>query len=348
MEEKIALLKKEIEERIKEVKDMTMLNIVKTDYLSKKGPVSELTNGLRDLDVEDKKKYGKLITDFKNDVFSKIESLKEKYETEELNKKLENEKIDISMPGVNIKNGSPSFVEKVIDDASDFFISLGYDVYEGPEIELDKYNFEMLNLPKDHPARDAQDTYYLKDEDLLLRSQTSPVQVRVMLDGKGETPIRMICPGKTYRREDINATHEQEFTQIEGLVIDKNISLSDLKGTFDAFVKHTFGETTEARFRPSYYPFTEPSVEMDMSCIYCDGSGCSMCKPKGWITISGGGMVHPNVLKMCGYDPEEWQGFAFGMAAERIAMLKYNMTDMRSMHENDLRETENFDRKEVK
>jgi len=158
----------------------------------------------------------------------------------------------------------------------------------------------------------------------------------------------MICPGKTYRREDINATHEQEFTQIEGLVIDKNISLSDLKGTFDAFVKHTFGENVEARFRPSYYPFTEPSVEMDMSCIYCDGSGCSMCKPKGWITISGGGMVHPNVLRMCGYDPDIWQGFAFGMAAERIGMLKYNMSDMRTIHENDLRETKNFDRKEVK
>lgn len=348
MEEKIALLKKEIDERIKEVKDMTMLNIIKTDYLSKKGPVSELTNGLRDLDVEDKKKYGKLITDFKNDVFEKMEALKEKYETEELNKKLEKEKIDISMPGMNIPSGSPSIVEKVVEDAEEFFISLGYDVLEGPEIELDKYNFEMLNLPKDHPARDAQDTYYLEGENLLLRSQTSPVQVRTMLKGEGKTPIRMICPGKTYRREDINATHEQEFTQIEGLVIDKNISLSDLKGTFDAFVKHTFGENVEARFRPSYYPFTEPSVEMDMSCIYCDGSGCSMCKPKGWITISGGGMVHPNVLRDSGYDPEVWQGFAFGMAAERIAMLKYNMTDMRTMHENDLRETKNFDRKEVK
>ncbi|MBO5530178.1 MAG: phenylalanine--tRNA ligase subunit alpha [Bacilli bacterium] len=348
MKEKITLLQKEIEEKIKEVKNLDTLNELKVKYLSKKGPVSELTNSLRDLSIEEKKEFGKLITDFRNDVITKVESLKEKYELEELNKKLESEKVDISMPGMDIKNGSPSIVEKVVDDASDFFISLGYDVYEGPEIELDKYNFEMLNLPKDHPARDAQDTYYLKDEDLMLRSQTSPVQVRVMLDGKGETPIRMICPGKTYRREDINATHEQEFTQIEGLVIDKNISLSDLKGTFDAFVKHTFGETTEARFRPSYYPFTEPSVEMDMSCIYCDGSGCNMCKPKGWITIAGGGMVHPNVLRMCGYDPEKWQGFAFGMAGERIAMLKYNMTDMRTMHENDLRETDNFDRKEVK
>ena len=348
MKEKIKSLKNEIELELNSVKNLKDLNEIKNKYLSKKGPVSELSNGLRDLSIDNKKVYGKLITDFKNDINNQFNILKDKFETEELNKKLENEKIDISMPGVNIGTGSPSFVEKVIDDASDFFISLGYDIYEGPEIELDKYNFEMLNLPKDHPARDAQDTYYLKDEDLLLRSQTSPVQVRVMLNGKGETPIRMICPGKVYRREDIDATHEQEFTQIEGLVIDKNISLSDLKGTFDAFVKHTFGENTEARFRPSYYPFTEPSVEMDMSCIYCDGSGCSMCKPKGWITISGGGMVHPNVLRMCGYDPDKWQGFAFGMAAERIAMLKYNMADMRSMHENDLRETINFDRKEVK
>ena len=348
MKEKIKSLEIEINEGLSKVSNLSELNELKIKYLSKSGPVSELTSGLKDLSVEEKKEYGKLVTDFRNDIFTKVEDLKSKYELEELNKKLENEKVDITMPGMDIPSGSPSIVEKVIDDATDFFISLGYDVYEGPEIELDKYNFEMLNLPKDHPARDAQDTYYLKDEDLLLRSQTSPVQVRVMLDGKGETPIRMICPGKTYRREDINATHEQEFTQIEGLVIDKNISLSDLKGTFDAFVKHTFGEDVEARFRPSYYPFTEPSVEMDMSCIYCDGSGCSMCKPKGWITISGGGMVHPNVLRMCGYDPDKWQGFAFGMAAERIGMLKYNMSDMRSIHENDLRETKNFDRKEVK
>ncbi len=348
MKEKITLLQNEIEEKLKTVTSLETLNELKVNYLSKKGPVSELTNSLRDLSIEEKKEYGKILTDFKNDVYSKFEELRNKFELEELNKKLESEKIDISMPGMEIPSGSPSIVEKVVEEAEEFFISLGYDVLEGPEIELDKYNFEMLNLPKDHPARDAQDTYYLKDEEILLRSQTSPVQVRTMLKGEGKEPIRMICPGKTYRREDINATHEQEFTQIEGLVIDKKISLSDLKGTFDSFIKHTFGKEVEARFRPSYYPFTEPSVEMDMSCIYCDGSGCSMCKPKGWITICGGGMVHPNVLKMCGYDPEEWQGFAFGMAAERIAMLKYNMTDMRSMHENDLRETKNFDRKEVK
>ena len=348
MKEKITLLQKEIEEKIKEVKNLDTLNELKVKYLSKKGPVSELTNSLRDLSIEEKKEFGKLITDFRNDVMSKVEALKQKYELDELNKKLENEKVDISMPGMEIKTGSPCIEEKILEEAEDFFISLGYDVVEGPEIELDKYNFEMLNLPKDHPARDAQDTYYLEGENILLRSQTSPVQVRAMLDGKGEKTIRIICPGKVYRREDINPTHEQEFDQIEGLVIDKKISLSDLKGTVDAFVKHVFGEDTETRFRPSYYPFTEPSVEIDMSCIYCDGSGCNMCKPKGWITICGAGMVHPNVLRMCGYDPDEWQGFAFGFGALRLAMLKYNMTDMRTIHENDLRETENFDRKEVK
>ncbi len=348
MNEKINALKKEIEEKLNEVKDINDLTEIKNTYLNKKGPVADLSNGLRDLSVDDKKTFGKALNDFKNDINSKIEELKNKFEEEELNKKLESEKIDISMPSMDIPVGSPAIVETIIEESEEFFIGMGYDILDGPEIELDKYNFEMLNLPKDHPARDAQDTYYLEGENLLLRSQTSPVQVRAMLKGEGKTPIRMLCPGKVYRREDINATHEQEFDQIEGLVIDKNISLSDLKGTIDAFVKYMYGENTETRFRPSYYPFTEPSVEIDMSCIYCDGSGCSMCKPKGWITICGAGMVHPNVLKMCGYDPEEWQGFAFGFGALRLAMLKYNMTDMRIIHENDLRETKNFDRKDVK
>lgn len=348
MNEKINELKKEIDEKIKEIKDMNSLNDVKNTYLSKKGPVSELSSCLKDLSIEEKKEFGQKLNEFKNDVNSKLDELKEKFETEELNRKLESEKIDISMPGLDIISGSPCIEEKILEEAEDFFMSLGYDVVEGPEIELDKYNFEMLNLPKEHPARDAQDTYYLEGEEILLRSQTSPVQVRAMLEGNGEKPIRIICPGKVYRKEDINPTHEQEFDQIEGLVIDKNISLSDLKGTVDAYVKHVFGKDTEIRFRPSYYPFTEPSVEIDMSCIYCDGSGCNMCKPKGWITICGAGMVHPNVLKMCGYDPEKWQGFAFGFGALRLAMLKYNMNDMRIIHENDLRETKNFDRKEVK
>ena len=348
MNEKINELRKEIDEKIKEVKNINDLTDIKNTYLSKKGPVSELSSNLKDLSTLEKKEFGQKLNEFKNDINSKLNELRDKFEMEELNRKLENEKIDISMPSTTIPSGSPSILESIIEETEEFFIGLGYDVLEGPEIELDKYNFEMLNLPKDHPARDAQDTYYLEGDNLLLRSQTSPVQVRTMLKGEGKTPIRMICPGKAYRREDINPTHEQELTQIEGLVIDKEISLSDLKGTVDAFVKYMFGKDVEVRFRPSYYPFTEPSVEIDMSCIYCDGSGCNMCKPKGWITICGAGMVHPNVLRNAGYDPNEWQGFAFGFGAERLAMLKYNMVDMRILHENDLRETKSFDRKEVR
>ena len=339
-------LLKEIKEKIEKITNLKELNDLKVEYLSKKGPISELSLKMKDLSVEEKKEYGMKLNSFKNEVNNLFDTLKEKLETEELNKKLENEKIDITLPATKIKNGVPNIDEVIIEDAEEFFISMGYDVVEGPEIELDKYNFEMLNLPKEHPARDAQDTFYLKDDTVLLRSQTSPVQIREMLSKGGKEPVRIICPGKTYRRENTDMTHEQEFAQIEGLVIDKNISLSDLKGTFNAFVKHVFGEEVEARFRPSYYPFTEPSVEMDMSCPKCKGEGCSMCKPKGWITICGGGMVHPNVLRACGYDPDIWQGFAFGAAAERIAMLKYGITDIRTIHQNDLRENKIFDRKE--
>ena len=346
MKEKIELLQKEISDQLSKLKDEKELDELRIKYLSKKGSVTELANSIRDLSIEDKKKFGPVLNEFKNKVINDFNSLKEKYEKEELNKKLENEKIDISMPSTNINNGSANLDEFIIEDIEKFFISMGYDVVEGPEIELDEYNFEMLNLPKDHPARDAQDTFYLEGDKLLLRTQTSPVQIREMLSKGGKEPVRMICPGKTYRRENVDMTHEAEFCQIEGLVIDKNISLSDLKGTFNALVKHVFGEEVEARFRPSYYPFTEPSVEMDMSCPYCDGSGCSACKPKGWITICGGGMVHPNVLRNCGYDPDVWQGFAFGAAAERIAMIKYGLNDIRVIHENDLRNNKNLDRRE--
>lgn len=335
-----------LEEKIKKIKNITELNNLKAEYLGKKGSINELTKKIGTMMESERKEFGKKLNEIKIKASDLIESKKKEIENKILEEKLKCEKIDISLPSTKIKLGNPHMEEKMIEMVEEFFISMGYDVLEGPEIELDKYNFEMLNLPKEHPARDAQDTFYLKDDTILLRSQTSPVQIRTMLEGHGETPIRMICPGKAYRREDINPTHEQELCQIEGLVIDKNISLSDLKGTVDAFVKHIFGQNTEIRFRPSYYPFTEPSVEIDMSCIYCDGSGCNMCKPKGWITICGAGMVHPNVLRMCGYDPDKWQGFAFGFGAERLTMLKYNMSDMRILHENDLRESENFDRRE--
>ena len=251
-----------------------------------------------------------------------------------------------SLPSYNIATGAPNILEKLIEDVEEVFMSMGYDVVDGPEIEEDKYNFEMLNIPKGHPARDAQDTFYLKGEEILLRSQTSPVQVRTMLKGNGEVPIRMICPGKTYRRDDDDATHSHQFMQIEGLLVDKNISLSDLKGTLDIICKKLFGNDVETRFHPSYYQFTEPSVEVDISCFNCKGHGCNICKNNGWITVCGAGVVHPNVLRMSGYDPKVWSGFAFGFGAERLAMLKYNINDCRVFYNTDLRESRVFDRKE--
>ena len=224
---------------------------------------------------------------------------------------------------------------------------MGYDVIEGPEVEKDLYNFELLNLPKGHPARDAQDTFYVKGEEYLLRSQTSPVQARCMLEHEGKDPIRIICPGKTYRRDEDDATHSHQFTQMEGLLIDKNITLGDLKGTFESIAKMLFGKSRETRFRPSFYPFTEPSVEMDISCFNCNSKGCNICKGTGWITVGGAGMVNPIVLKNCGYDPEKWNGFAFGFGIERLAMLKYGINDIRTFYVNhDIKTLKQFDRRE--
>lgn len=250
------------------------------------------------------------------------------------------------MPATPVLNGAPNILESIIEEVEELLMSMGYDVVDGPEIEEDRFNFELLNIPKGHPARDAQDTFYIEDEKVLLRSQTSPVQARTMLKGEGKTPIRMICPGKTYRRDDDDATHSHQFMQIEGLVVDKNISLSDLKGTFDIIAKKLFGEDCVTRFRPSYYQFTEPSVETDISCFNCHGKGCSLCKNTGWITVAGAGIVHPNVLTNCGYNPKEWTGFAFGFGAERLAMLKYGINDIRTFYMTDLRETRAFDRKD--
>jgi len=261
--------------------------------------------------------------------------------------KLSNEKIDVTLPATKIPVGAPNILEKIVEEVESVFMSMGYDVVDGPEVEEDKYNFELLNIPKGHPARDAQDTFYIEDESILLRSQTSPVQVRTMLAAGGKEPVRMICPGKTYRRDADDATHSHQFMQIEGLLVDKDIKLSDLKGTFEVMAKKLFGEDCIARLRPSYYQFTEPSVEMDISCFACKGKGCPLCKNTGWITVSGAGMVHPNVLRNGGYYPEVWSGFAFGFGAERLAMLKYGINDIRTFYQADLRESANFDRKEV-
>ncbi len=346
MQETINNLKKEIQEKLSSTIDLKNLNELKNIYLSKKGPVQELMNHMKELGNEEKKEFGRIINEFKTEVTNSFDKLKKDLEEQELNRKLESESIDISLPSTKVNVGSANILEKLIEEVEEVFISMGYDVVDGPEIELDKYNFEMLNIPKGHPARDAQDTFYLEGEEILLRSQTSPVQVRTLLKGNGITPIRMICPGKTYRRDDDDATHSHQFMQIEGLVVDKEISLSDLKGTLDVVFKKLFGENTETRFHPSYYQFTEPSVEVDITCHKCHGTGCNICKNTGWITIAGAGIVHPNVLRMSGYDPSVWTGFAFGFGADRLAMEKYDIHDLRAIYNTDLRETKTFDRKE--
>ena len=328
------------------INDIKELNELKVKYLGKKGLITELNSEIKNIPNEDKKEFGMKVNELRNTFNDFYEETKNKIEEKLLNEKLEKERVDITLPSTKVVSGAPNILEKLVEDVEEIFMSMGYDVVDGPEIELDKYNFEMLNIPKGHPARDAQDTFYIEGEEILLRSQTSPVQVRTMLEKKGEQPIRIICPGKTYRRDDDDATHSHQFMQIEGLLVDKNISMSDLKGTMDVLFKKLFGEDTQTRFHPSYYQFTEPSVEVDISCHKCKGKGCNICKNNGWITVVGAGIVHPNVLRMSGYDPAEWTGFAFGFGADRLAMLKYDIDDCRVLYNTDLRESTTFDRKE--
>ncbi|MBN7453276.1 phenylalanine--tRNA ligase subunit alpha, partial [Mycobacteroides abscessus subsp. abscessus] len=258
----------------------------------------------------------------------------------ELKEKLKAETLDVTLPGRTLTPGHSHLLQQIIDEMEDLFVGLGYTIAEGPEVETDLYNFEMLNLPKDHPARDMQDSFYITEE-TLLRTHTSPVQARTMLEANGK-PIRIICPGKVYRRDEDDATHSHQFMQIEGLVVDESISMADLKGTLEVFVKQLFGETREIRLRPSFFPFTEPSVEVDISCFKCGGKGCNVCKGTGWIEILGGGMVHPHVLEMAGYDSSKVSGFAFGIGVERMAMLKHGVDDIRHFYTNDLRFIEQF------
>lgn len=345
MKEKVENLKKEITEKIKKVVSLKELNDLKVEYLGKKGPINELSSMMKELSVDEKKDFGRILNELKTEVEVLFDTARQVLEEQELNEKLEREKIDITLPSSKVHVGSVHPITKVIEEVEDLFVSMGYDVVEGPEIEEDLYNFEKLNLPKGHPARDAQDSFYITEE-MLLRTQTSPVQARTMDANKEKTPIRVICPGKVYRRDDDDATHSHQFTQIEGLVVGENISLSHLKGTLEELAKKLFGEDREVRFRPSFFPFTEPSLEVDVSCFKCGGNGCSICKGTGWIEILGSGMVHPNVLRGCGYDPEKYTGFAFGMGPERIAMLKYGINDIRNLYIDDLRFLEDFNRVE--
>ena len=343
MKEKLEELKLNALKEIEDVKEELGLNLLKSKYFGKKSEFSELMKSMAKLSDEEKKSIGKLTTEFKDILQNTFDEKMKLIKEEILNKKLEEGKVDITLPSKKIRKGSLHPTTLIREEIEDLFVSMGYTVVDGPEVEQDLYNFELLNLPKGHPARDAQDSFYVSDE-YLLRTHTSPMQARTLEVGKGEKPIKIICPGKTYRRDD-DATHSHQFSQIEGLVVDKNISLADLKGTLEILVKRLFGDTVNIRFRASYFPFTEPSYEVDMSCFKCGGKGCSLCKNTGWIEILGSGVVHPNVLRMNGYDPEVWTGFAFGMGIERIAMLKYNIPDIRYFYTNDLRFLEEFNRR---
>ena len=347
MESKIEELKKIAEEKIKNIQNSQELQDLKVQLLGKKSEISNLLKGLGALSPEERPKVGALVNKARTEIEEKIEKAEKKIKEKMLEEKIQKETIDITLPGTKIQRGSKHPVNRVIEEIEDLFVSMGYDVISGPELETDEYCFERLNLPQGHPARDMQDSFYITNE-YLLRTQTSAVQARAMLANKEKTPIRMICAGKTYRRED-DATHSHQFGQVEGLVIDKkerNVSLADLKGTLEIFVKKLIGKNCELRFRPSYFPFTEPSYEVDVSCFKCGGKGCSLCKQTGWIEVLGAGIVHPNVLKMNGYDPEKFGGFAFGTGLERLAMFKYGIPDMRYLYTNDIRFLSQFDRKD--
>lgn len=330
------------------VKSKNELDSIKNEYLGKKGHITLLNTKIKDLPNEDKKEYGMRVNGVKTKFNTLFEECFKKLEEEEINRRLEQEKIDITLPSKRIKRGSLHPMSRIQEQLEDLFVSMGYTVYEGPELETDENCFQKLNLPIGHPARDAQDTFYLKDEmdAYLLRSQTSTAQVRAMEENVDKGPIRIVCPGKVYRRDE-DATHSHQFMQIEGLVIDKDVSMADLKGTLEVMMKHVLGEKTEVRFRPSYFPFTEPSVEVDVTCFKCGGKGCNLCKDTGWIEVLGAGMVHPNVLRMSGYNPEVYQGFAFGTGMDRMAMFKYGIPDIRTIYGNDIRFIKEFDRKDM-
>ena len=347
MKEKIENLKKEAKESIEKLQNMQELQDLKVKYLGKKSELTAMLKGLGSLSAEERPKVGSLVNEVRQEIEKKLNEAEKVLKEKAMEQKLNKEKIDITAPSTKIKRGSKHPINRVIEDIQDLFVSMGYDVVVDPELETDEFCFERLNLPKGHPARDMQDSFYITNE-YLLRTQTSSVQARTMLANEEKSPIRMICTGKTYRRED-DATHSHQFNQVEGLVIDKkelNVSLADLKGTLEVFVKKMIGANLELRFRPSYFPFTEPSYEVDVTCFKCSGKGCPLCKKTGWIEVLGAGMVHPNVLKMNGYDPEKYSGFAFGTGIDRLAMFRYGITDMRYLYTNDVRFLSQFDRKD--
>ncbi len=347
MKDEVNKIKEEYLKDSLRINDIKSLNEVKVEYLGKTGKVSMLSKMMKDIANENKKEFGMLVNELRTYVTNSLDEKLKIIKEDELNKKLESETIDITISSKKVKRGSKHPMTRIEEKFEDLFLSMGYTIYDGPEIESDENCFQKLNLPKGHAARDAQDTFYLKDEfeQFLLRSQTSTAQVRAMEENKDKGPLRIVCPGKVYRRDE-DATHSHQFMQIEGLVIDEDISMADLKGTLELFCKAILGEKTKVRFRPSYFPFTEPSVEVDVTCFKCGGKGCALCKSTGWIEVLGAGMVHPNVLEMSGYDSKKYQGFAFGTGMDRFAMFKYGITDIRTIYGNDIRFLKEFDRRD--
>lgn len=343
MLDQLEKLRQEAEEKIRQASDLKALESIRVAYLGKKGPITEVLRGMGKLPKEERPKIGQAANEVREAITGKLEEKQARMEEEKIERQLAEESIDVTLPGRPVKRGNAHPLTAVIEEIEDLFLGMGFSVAEGPQVETDHYNFEALNIPKNHPARDMQDTFYLTEE-FLLRTHTSPVQARTMEKHQGKGPVKVICPGKTYRRDTDDATHSHQFMQIEGLVVDENIRLSDLKGVLTIFAKKLFGEEREIRLRANFFPFTEPSVEMDISCFKCSGKGCRVCKGSGWIEILGAGMVHPNVLRASGFDPEKYTGFAFGMGPERIAMLKYGIEDIRHFYSSDVRFLKQFNR----
>ncbi len=331
---------------IAQVATLKELNQIRVETLGKKGPITEVLRGMKNLSPEERPVVGGFANEIRDLLTEAIEARKVVLENEALNAALKEESLDVTLPGKQMPQGTRHILTQVMEEIEDIYLGMGYQVVEGYEVESDHYNFERMNLPKDHPARDMQDTFYISDE-MLIRTHTSPVQARTMEKhdfSKGA--LRMISPGKVFRRDTDDATHSHQFHQIEGLVVDKNVTMGDLKGTLEVMMKKMFGEDRKIRLRPSYFPFTEPSVEVDVSCFKCGGAGCNVCKHTGWIEILGAGMVHPDVLQMSGIDPTEYSGFAFGLGPDRVAMLRYGVNDIRNFYQNDLRFLNQFKVKE--
>ncbi|MGB3160856.1 MAG: phenylalanine--tRNA ligase subunit alpha [Carnobacterium sp.] len=346
LKQKLEALKEEAIKQIAQAENLSALDQVRVAYLGKKGPITEVLRGMKDVSAQERPVIGAAANEVRDAIAVKLDLRKAVLELEKINRDLASEAIDVTLPGKHVPTGQSHVLTQIMEEIEDLFIGMGYQVIEGPEVEEDKYNFERMNLPKHHPARDMQDTFYITNE-TLLRTHTSPVQARTMdKHDFSKGPLKMISPGKVYRRDSDDATHSHQFHQIEGLIISENVTMADLKGTLEVFAKKLFGAEREIRLRPSYFPFTEPSVEVDVSCFKCGGSGCNVCKQTGWIEILGSGMVHPNVLEMAGIDSSKYSGFAFGLGPDRVAMLKYGIDDIRYFYQNDSRFLNQFKVKE--